>query len=693
MITKITFWCQKVLPLVFDDSLSYYEQLCKVVDKLNEVINDTNKAFNQLETDVNAELNTKQDTLVSGTNIKTVNGESILGSGNIEAGGTDVEGNPTGDVTDGDLTKIKIGSKVYSIHNYTDAINAKQDTLVSGNNIKTVNGESILGSGNIDAGGTDVEGNPTGGVTDGDLTKIKIGTKVYTIHDYTSELNGKLDKMTNSGARGLYSVSGTKQELIYPSNSAAANSIPVRDGNGSVRFGTPVENNDNKQYAATIENVLKKQDKLVSGENIKTVNGQTILGSGNIEAGGTDVEGNPTGNATDGDLTKIKIGSKIYSIHDYTDAINGKLDKVTGTSGYPQAYVKNTDGNQTMFGITPVASSNTIIYRDGNGHANITTPTQNNHIANKRYVDNAISGKQDTLVSGTNIKTVNGQCILGSGNIEAGGTDVEGNPTGNATDGDLTKIKIGSKIYSIHDYTDAINGKLDKVTGTSGYPQAYVKNTDGNQTMFGITPVASSNTIIYRDGNGHANITTPTQNNHIANKRYVDNAISGKQDTLVSGTNIKTVNGQCILGSGNITIQGGGVPTQTVTNNYNVGGTSTLSSTAIFTRCGNMVNVRLIITYTWDGDAQSWSKVVVVNIPEGYRAFQAASVKATTTGLKLGTNCLAQIQIPDNGGFFVNGDVAVSNTGKLTVSCSNVSDQYDDFAIFDLTYFGEVTEI
>ena len=76
--------------------------------------------------------------------------------------------------------------------------------------------------------------------------------------------------------------------------------------------------------------------------------------------------------------------------------------------------------------------------------------------------------------------------------------------------------------------------------------------------MFGITPVASSNTIIYRDGNGHANITTPTQSNHIANKRYVDNAISGKQDTLVSGTNIKTINGESILGSGNITIQGGG---------------------------------------------------------------------------------------------------------------------------------------
>lgn len=32
----------------------------------------------------------------------------------------------------------------------------------------------------------------------------------------------------------------------------------------------------------------------------------------------------------------------------------------------------------------------------------------------------------------------------------------------------------------------------------------------------------------------------------------------GKQDALVSGTNIKTINNQSILGSGNITIEGGG---------------------------------------------------------------------------------------------------------------------------------------
>lgn len=41
-VTMFRYWCQKVLPAVYDDSLSYYELLCKVVSKLNEVIENIN---------------------------------------------------------------------------------------------------------------------------------------------------------------------------------------------------------------------------------------------------------------------------------------------------------------------------------------------------------------------------------------------------------------------------------------------------------------------------------------------------------------------------------------------------------------------------------------------------------------------------------------------------------------------------
>lgn len=43
------YWVQKVLPLVYDDSLSYYELLAKVVDYLNNTIEDVNQVIEDTE--------------------------------------------------------------------------------------------------------------------------------------------------------------------------------------------------------------------------------------------------------------------------------------------------------------------------------------------------------------------------------------------------------------------------------------------------------------------------------------------------------------------------------------------------------------------------------------------------------------------------------------------------------------------
>ena len=49
-------------------------------------IQQTDLARDALYTKVNQIADEKQDSLVSGTNIKTLNGESILGSGNMDVG-------------------------------------------------------------------------------------------------------------------------------------------------------------------------------------------------------------------------------------------------------------------------------------------------------------------------------------------------------------------------------------------------------------------------------------------------------------------------------------------------------------------------------------------------------------------------------------------------------------------------------
>lgn len=84
-----------------------------------------------------------QTKLVSGTNIKTINNEPILGSGNITVSGggggiTDVKKNNQSLVTDG----------VAVIPNNVSAYN-NDAGYVASNGLKTINNESIAGSGNI----------------------------------------------------------------------------------------------------------------------------------------------------------------------------------------------------------------------------------------------------------------------------------------------------------------------------------------------------------------------------------------------------------------------------------------------------------------------------------------------------------------------------------------------------------------
>lgn len=54
------FWCQKVLPLVYDDSLSYYEILCKVVDYINKLIDDNKIVIDNIN-ELKNELNVVQE--------------------------------------------------------------------------------------------------------------------------------------------------------------------------------------------------------------------------------------------------------------------------------------------------------------------------------------------------------------------------------------------------------------------------------------------------------------------------------------------------------------------------------------------------------------------------------------------------------------------------------------------------------
>ena len=69
------YWCYKVLPLVYDDSLSYYETLCKVVKYINDLITQDKIIGNDL-TEIKNDITTIQSWI---DNFDTEYAEKIIG--------------------------------------------------------------------------------------------------------------------------------------------------------------------------------------------------------------------------------------------------------------------------------------------------------------------------------------------------------------------------------------------------------------------------------------------------------------------------------------------------------------------------------------------------------------------------------------------------------------------------------------
>lgn len=74
--------------------------------------------------DLTAALAAKQDTLVSGTNIKTINGSSVLGSGDLVVGGAAAWGSITGTLSDQTDLQTALDAKAAKSANLSDLASA-----------------------------------------------------------------------------------------------------------------------------------------------------------------------------------------------------------------------------------------------------------------------------------------------------------------------------------------------------------------------------------------------------------------------------------------------------------------------------------------------------------------------------------------------------------------------------------------
>jgi hypothetical protein len=127
-----------------------------------------------------------QATLVSGTNIKTVNSTTLLGSGDVSV----------------------------------------QATLVSGTNIKTVGGQSLLGSGDVSVGTGDVT--LTGTQT---LTNKTLTAPILTTPDWTENVQ-VISTNTNAVRSRTYILTATLT-LTLPASPATGDWVAVQNSSGT----------------------------------------------------------------------------------------------------------------------------------------------------------------------------------------------------------------------------------------------------------------------------------------------------------------------------------------------------------------------------------------------------------------------------------------------------------------------------
>ena len=206
--------------------------------------------------------------------------------------------------------------------------NNKQDQLVSGSNIKTINNNSILGSGNIDISGDESYIAGTGinienNIISNTITSYNDLTDLPSIPDSTSDLINDSDFVSEDDLA----------EVAFTGSYNSLSDTPVIPDSTSDLINDSDFVNEN---LLTLR-LLTKQDKLISGTNIKTINNNSILGSGNLNIQAslpsnvayTDVDNNFSAEQTISNTTG-NIGSTLT---------------VQGNTTYPEASILYLDVN------------------------------------------------------------------------------------------------------------------------------------------------------------------------------------------------------------------------------------------------------------------------------------------------------------------------------------------------------------
>ena len=197
--------------------------------------------------------------------------------------------------------------------------------------------------------------------------------------------------------------------------------------------------------------------------------------------------------------------------------------------------------------IPTVPTSNTAFTND----AGYITDSALDGYATESYVTNGLDGKQDTLESGVNIKTINNNSILGSGNINIGGSGSNNVVELTQAEYDALDPKDPSAFYII---TDAEGGDLANYMTSAQTLTAITQATSGKVDSSDVQALSGTVTAHTADTTVHVTAQDKTNWNAKSDFSGDYNDLTNK---LSAGTNITIVDNVISASGGGKAIEAG----------------------------------------------------------------------------------------------------------------------------------------
>ena len=337
-------------------------------EEVDDLINQINSEIDALEQTVNGHT---QD-------IDTINSEIVAINGNVEV----LEGKVTALETDNVANKT-------DIQNLKDSVSALRERVTA---LETAAANNLVAS-NIKSGK-----NISVSVSGNDVTISTVGIPSV---EGLAELEEQVSANTTAIEGIQQEITGKEHFRGYFATNAEIQELTATNGD----FAFSAESGTKWAYNNNVWTDTKKAvpDKTVEkSTTVPFMNGTATIGLSNKYAAADHIHPTDTTRASQSDLTALET-----QVQANTTAIGNKANQ--------------SDLNALSNGLSEKANSADLAtvatsgsYNDLNDKPSIPDTT---NLATK----SELNAKQDALVSGTNIKTINNQSILGEGNIEIQG--------------------------------------------------------------------------------------------------------------------------------------------------------------------------------------------------------------------------------------------------------------------------------